>query len=117
MGHVATVALHDVKLQIQPTQPNHAYDVVEADGVAARFQTRDGGLVKASPASQLRLRQTGALAGFTDQLCTIKRHVVSITYLLFRPRAFRIDTAWVAPGPVAQERARLFEKPRSLRGA
>jgi hypothetical protein len=66
LGHVATVALHDVKLQIQPTQPNHAYDVVEADGVAARFQTRDGGLMEASPASQLGLRQTGALAGFTD---------------------------------------------------
>jgi hypothetical protein len=74
LGHVATVALHEVKLQIQPTQPNHAYDVVEADGVAARFQTRDGGLMEASPASQLGLRQTGALAGFTDQLCTIRRH-------------------------------------------
>lgn len=86
LGEVAVIAIDDMKLDVEPAEADQADDVVEADGGAAGFPSRDGGLRGPGEFRELGLRETGAPTRLADQIPAVRTHTAMITVLLCRSR-------------------------------
>jgi hypothetical protein len=78
LGDIAVVAGDDVQLKVESAESDESHHVVEADGCAAGFPTRDPRLGGACTRCEFVLGQTGAAACFTDEVSSVGAHVRSV---------------------------------------